>query len=89
MSNSNRDTRRKFLQQIGGTGLFFVASPLSGFASQQKAEERMILYNKEFSANDTNEFQEEEIKLVSNHFPDSIVKVFAAWKKNQIRFPVE
>lgn len=32
---------------------------------------------------------DEEIKLVSNHFPDSIVKVFAAWKKNQIRFPVE
>lgn len=52
MLNSNRDTRRKFLQQIGGTGLFFAASPLSGFASQQKAEERMILYNKEFSAND-------------------------------------
>jgi hypothetical protein len=32
---------------------------------------------------------DEEIKLISNHFPDSIVKVFDAWKKNQIRFPVE
>ena len=30
-----------------------------------------------------------EIKHISNHFPDSIVKVFAAWKRNQIRYPVE
>ncbi|MEP7318490.1 MAG: gfo/Idh/MocA family oxidoreductase, partial [Panacibacter sp.] len=52
MSHKSNDSRRKFLQQISSTGLFLAASPLSGFAAQQKAEERMILYSKGFSAND-------------------------------------
>lgn len=32
---------------------------------------------------------DEELKFISNHFPDSIVKVFAAWKKNELLYPVE
>lgn len=32
---------------------------------------------------------DEEIKFISNHFPDSIVKVFTAWKKNELLYTVE
>lgn len=52
MSNKSQSSRRKFLQQIGATGLFFAAGPLSGHAAEEKAEERMIRYNRTISAND-------------------------------------
>ncbi|MCW3119032.1 MAG: oxidoreductase [Chitinophagaceae bacterium] len=52
MSNDSKATRRKFLQQIGNTGLLLAATPLSGLAAAEKAEERMIRYEKKFSAND-------------------------------------
>lgn len=32
---------------------------------------------------------DEELKFISNHFPDSIVKVFVAWKKNELLYPIE
>ncbi|MES1217460.1 MAG: Gfo/Idh/MocA family oxidoreductase [Bacteroidota bacterium] len=52
MPNDSKASRRKFLQQIGNTGLLLAASPLSGLAAQEKAEERMIRYERKFSAND-------------------------------------
>jgi predicted dehydrogenase len=52
MSNKSKSSRRKFLQQIGSTGLVLAASPLAGFAAAEKAEERIIRYEKRFSSND-------------------------------------
>ncbi len=52
MSNKTQTSRRKFLQQIGSAGLLVAASPLAGFAAAEKAEERMIRYNKKISSND-------------------------------------
>lgn len=52
MSNESNSSRRKFLQQIGSTSLLLAASPLASLAAKQKAEERIIRYEKKFSAND-------------------------------------
>lgn len=52
MSNSNQGSRRRFLQQIGSTSLLMATKPLASFAAAEKAEERMIRYEKKVSAND-------------------------------------
>jgi predicted dehydrogenase len=52
MSNNTKNSRRKFLQQIGSAGLLAAASPLVGFAASEKAEERIIRYNKKISPAD-------------------------------------
>lgn len=48
----NSNSRRKFLQQIGATTLAAAASPLSNLAAQEKAEERIIRYEKKISVGD-------------------------------------
>lgn len=52
MSKDSRSSRRKFLQQIGATGMLAAASPLSTFASQEKAEERTLFYERKISSAD-------------------------------------
>jgi predicted dehydrogenase len=52
MKNHNASSRRKFLQQIGATTLASVATPLTAFAAREKAEERILHYEKPVSAND-------------------------------------
>jgi predicted dehydrogenase len=52
MLNNTQSSRRKFLQQIGSAGLLAAASPLAGFAVAEKAEERIIRYEKKISSND-------------------------------------
>ncbi|CAA9540759.1 MAG: GH109 [uncultured Segetibacter sp.] len=52
MSDKSLSSRRKFLQQIGSTGLLFAAGPLASMASAEKAEERILLYDKKISPND-------------------------------------
>jgi predicted dehydrogenase len=52
MQNDNSRSRRKFLQQIGATSLAVAASPLSTFAAREKAEERILHYEKKIPAND-------------------------------------
>lgn len=47
-----QNSRRKFLQQIGATSLIASASPFSSFAAQEKAEERILHYERTISAND-------------------------------------
>lgn len=47
-----KNSRRKFLQQIGATSLVSMASPFSSFAAQAKAEERILTYERDFQAND-------------------------------------
>lgn len=51
MSNEN-NSRRKFLQQVGSTGLLLATSPLASLAAKEKAEERTIRYERKFSSND-------------------------------------
>ena len=52
MPNDHQSSRRKFLQQIGSTSLVLAASPLSSLAFTEKAEERMLRYDRKFSSND-------------------------------------
>ena len=52
MKNDNQNSRRKFLQQIGATSLIAATSPLSSFAAQVKAEERILRYDKKIGSND-------------------------------------
>jgi predicted dehydrogenase len=51
MKNDN-SSRRKFLQQIGATSLMAASSPFASLAAQQKAEERILQYERPFAAND-------------------------------------
>jgi len=52
MKKDNANTRRKFLQQIGASSLIASSSPFASLAAQAKAEERIIHYEKNISAND-------------------------------------
>lgn len=52
MSNQSQSSRRKFLRQIGSTGLLLAATPLSDLVAREKAEERTARYDKKFMAND-------------------------------------
>lgn len=50
MKNDSQASRRRFLQQIGATSMIAAAAPLQSFAAQQKAEERMLMYERKISA---------------------------------------
>ncbi|MGR3811983.1 Gfo/Idh/MocA family protein [Jiulongibacter sp. NS-SX5] len=49
----NQNSRRRFLQTIGATGLAGLANPLTTLAASEKAEERILRYSKKISVNDT------------------------------------
>jgi predicted dehydrogenase len=51
-NNFMKNSRRRFLQQIGATSLATAASPFASFATQAKAEERILHYERNISAND-------------------------------------
>lgn len=50
MKNDNQASRRRFLQQIGATSMVAAAAPIQSFAAQQKAEERIMIYERKISA---------------------------------------
>jgi predicted dehydrogenase len=52
MSNENKASRRRFLQNIGTTSLILATGPLSSLAVKEKAEERMIRYDRKISSLD-------------------------------------
>jgi len=52
MKKDSASSRRKFLQQIGATSLTTAMFPLQSFAVNEKAEERMLRYEKKISAGD-------------------------------------
>lgn len=52
MKKDTYSSRRKFLQQIGATGLAIGAAPLTSLAAKGKAEERILTYERKISAND-------------------------------------
>jgi predicted dehydrogenase len=75
MSNKSQSSRRKFLQQIGATGLFFAVGPLSGLAAQEKAEERIIRYDRRFSANDQVRIAVVGLGIMGNNDVQTALKV--------------
>jgi predicted dehydrogenase len=52
MGNDNLKSRRKFLQKVGATSLIAAATPFSSMAAQEKAEERILHYEKKVGPND-------------------------------------
>lgn len=52
MQNNHSNSRRKFLQQIGASGLLVAGSPFSSLAAAEKAEERILRYDRKIIAND-------------------------------------
>jgi len=52
MKKHDSSSRRKFLQQIGAATLVTAASPLSSLAAREKAEERIMNYERKISSND-------------------------------------
>ncbi len=52
MKKDTSSSRRKFLQQIGATGLAIGATPLVSLAAKEKAEERILHYEKRIQSND-------------------------------------
>lgn len=52
MKKDNQASRRRFLQQIGATSLAAAAAPLSSFAAREKAEERILRYERKISNGD-------------------------------------
>lgn len=52
MQKDNSTSRKKFLQQIGAATLAAAASPLSSLAAREKAEERIMRYERKISSND-------------------------------------
>lgn len=53
MFSNDSNSRRKFLQQLGATGIATAATPFVSFAAQEKAEERILNYERKITANDT------------------------------------
>ncbi|HVM89496.1 MAG TPA: Gfo/Idh/MocA family oxidoreductase [Puia sp.] len=49
---SNHPSRRKFLQQLGSTGLLLSSGTLSSFAAEERAEKKIIEYRKRINVND-------------------------------------
>ncbi len=49
MKNNSSASRRRFLQQIGATSMVAASAPLQSFAAKQKAEERILQYEKPIS----------------------------------------
>lgn len=52
MSNTDKKSRRRFLQQVGATGLFAAAYPMASEAAAEKMEERILTYDRKIPAND-------------------------------------
>jgi predicted dehydrogenase len=52
MKKDSSSSRRKFLQQVGAASLVTAASPLSSLAAREKAEERILHYERKISSND-------------------------------------
>ncbi|MFN5055902.1 MAG: Gfo/Idh/MocA family protein [Bacteroidota bacterium] len=52
MKKNSASSRRNFLHQIGATSLVAAISPLGSLAAQEKAEERIIRYDKKISTGD-------------------------------------
>ena len=50
MSNDNQASRKRFLKQIGATSFAAAAFPLQSLFAREKAEERILRYEKKISS---------------------------------------
>ncbi|TDQ19445.1 putative dehydrogenase [Algoriphagus boseongensis] len=53
MKNDSSASRRRFLQQLGATSIATAATPFLSLGAQEKAEERILHYERKISSNDT------------------------------------
>jgi predicted dehydrogenase len=73
MKSSN--SRRKFIQNLGGTAVLLSAGSLSSFASRQKLEEHIIAYDRNFTSNDKIRIAAIGMGIMGNVDVDSALKV--------------
>jgi len=52
MNPNNKSSRRRFLTQIGATGLITMINPIATASAQAKAEERILRYDKKIASID-------------------------------------
>jgi predicted dehydrogenase len=71
----SQTSRRKFLQNLGGTAVLLSAGSLSSFASRQKLEEHIIAYDRHFSSNDKIRIAAVGMGIMGNVDVDSALKV--------------
>jgi predicted dehydrogenase len=71
----SKTSRRKFLQNVGGTAVLLSAAPLIGFASGGKRDEKAEADSKSFSANDKIRIAGIGMGIMGNQDIDSAIKV--------------
>ena len=52
MSEQNKSSRRRFLQQVGATSILASVSPFASLSAKEKAEERTLFYERKISIGD-------------------------------------
>lgn len=72
---SSPSSRRKFLKQLTGTTLALGAGPLSSLAAKENLETQTLLYQKEFSSNDTINIAVIGMGIMGNHNAVSSLQV--------------
>jgi predicted dehydrogenase len=75
MPSNHSNSRRKFLQQLGSAGLLLSAGSLTTLAAQERAEERILQYEKNISANDKINIAVIGMGIMGNHDAETAVKV--------------
>ena len=71
----SQTSRRKFLQNLGGTAVLLSAGSLSSFASSKKTEEYIIAYDRNFAANDKIRIAGIGMGIMGNDDMDTALKV--------------
>ena len=72
---SNKNSRRKFLQQLGGTSLLLSAGSFSSLAEKEKIEKKIIQYEKKITANDKINVAVIGMGIMGNHDISTALKV--------------
>jgi predicted dehydrogenase len=77
MPSNNSNSRRKFLQQLGSTGLLLSAGSLTKLSAEEKdkTEERIIHYEKQISSNDKINIAVIGMGIMGNNDASTAVKV--------------
>ena len=68
-------SRRKFIQNLGGSAVLLSAAPLLGFSSREKIEEHLIASGKNFSSNDKIRIAGIGMGIMGNQDIDTAIKV--------------
>ncbi len=71
----SQTTRRRFIRNLGGTAALLSAGPLSSFVSNQKMEERIIAYDRNFSSSDRIRIAGIGMGIMGNVDVDSALKI--------------